>query len=272
MPKLRGSQATIRYEQDGEGPDIVWVSGGGGLAEDWNPYQLPFFRDRFRNTTFDNRGVGATECAAPLPWSMEDFARDTAELIEAVCTPPVAIVGLSLGAAIVQQVALDAPDLLRCAIAMGTGARSVGWGWDFQMAEIDFRRAGGRLDGMMAVTHYAAMMYPARVLGDRELWPKLRRDLEAYYATEANEGSVIAQWEPCATYDQTDRLPACTVPMHVVAFDQDVQAPPQDGKEVADLTPGAEFHLFEGMGHCSIYGHTQDILNPFLAETIERYL
>ena len=140
------------------------------------------------------------------------------------------------------------------------------------MAEIDFRKAGGRLDGMMAVTHYAAMLYPARVLGDRELWPKIRQELVDYFATDANEESLVAQWEPCVTYDQTNRLRDCKVPLHVVAFDQDVQAPPQDGKEVADLAPKAEYHLFEGMGHCSIYGHTHDILNPFIAETIERYL
>lgn len=272
MPTLNGSQAMIHYEQVGEGPDIVWVSGGGGLAEDWDAYQLPYFRDGFRNTTFDNRGVGTTVCDLPLPWQLEAFARDTAELIEAVCDPPVALAGLSFGAGIVQQVALDFPELLRCAIAMGTGARSVGWTWDYQMAEIEFRKAGGRLDGMMAVTHYAAMSYPARVLGDRELWPKLREELLAYYETDTNEESLIAQWEPCVLYDQTDRLPGCRVPLHVIAFDQDVQAPPEDGEEVADLCPGAEYHLFEGMGHCSIYGHTHDVLNPFIREIIERYL
>ena len=58
-----------------------------------------------------------------------------------------ALVGLSFGAGIVQQVALDFPELLRCAIAMGTGARSLGWTWDYQMAEIEYRKAGGRLDG-----------------------------------------------------------------------------------------------------------------------------
>jgi len=272
VPTLQGSQATIHYEQVGEGPDIVWVSGGGGLAEDWDDYQIPYFKDGFRNTTFDNRGIGTTRCGVPLPWPLEAFARDTGELIEMVCDAPVALVGLSFGAGIVQQVALDFPELLRCAIAMGTGAVSRGWTWDYQMAEIEYRKAGGRLDGMMAVTHYAAMAYPAQVLGDRELWPKIREGYLAYYETESNEESLIAQWEPCVLYDQTDRLPDCRVPLHVIAFDQDVQAPPQDGKEVVDLTPGAEYHLFEGMGHCSIYGHTHDVLNPFIKGIVERYL
>ena len=226
VPTIQGSRATIHYEQVGAGPDIVWVSGGGGLAEDWDTYQTPYFKVAFRNTTFDNRGIGTTRCAVPLPWSLEDFARDTAELIEAVCDPPVALVGLSFGAGIVQQVALDFPELLRCAIAMGTGARSVGWTWDYQMAEIEFRKAGGRLDGMMAVAHYAAMSYPAQVLGDRELWPKIRAAHLAYYETETNEKSLVAQWEPCVLFDQTARLPDCRVPLHVIAFDQDVQAVP----------------------------------------------
>ena len=60
--------------------------------------------------------------------------------------------------------------------------------------------------------------------------------------------------------------------MHVIAFSEDVQAPPQDGLEVAQLAANGEYHEFEGMGHCSIYGHTQDVLNPFIRELVERYL
>jgi pimeloyl-ACP methyl ester carboxylesterase len=145
------------------------------------------------------------------------------------------------------------------------------------MAEIEWRRAGHGFAGdasaaMMAVCHYAAMYYPARVLGDRELWPKLRDELLEEYATGVPEESVVAQWEPCVLYDQTARLPECRVPLHVVVFGEDVQAVPQDGEEVAALSPTAELHLFEGMGHCSIYGHTHDVLNPFIKGLVERYL
>jgi hypothetical protein len=41
---------------------------------------------------------------------------------------------------------------------------------------------------------------------------------------------------------------------------------------VAELVPGAEFYLFEGMRHCSIYGHTHDILNPFIRGLVERHV
>jgi len=272
MAKIQVSEATLRYEQVGEGPDIVWLSGGGDVGATWHRYQIPYFGGGFRNTTFDNRGIGKTTCASPLPWPIEAFALDTAELIRAVCEPPVAVVGLSMGALIAQQVCLDFPELVRCAVVMGTGANSVGWCWDYQEAEIEFRKAGGRLDGVMGATHYAAMLYPARALGDPELWSRIRTDLLEWMASGENEVSLIPQWDMCLRFDQSARLPECRVPMHVIAGAEDVQAPPQDAKVVADLVPGAEYHLFEGMGHCSIYGHMHDQLNPFIEGLIRRYL
>lgn len=277
MPQIELSEASIHYEQQGEGPDVVWISGGGGTAGSWDAYQMPYFRQFYRNTSLDCRGVGTTTCAVPMPWVLEDFARDVADLIKAVCKPPVVIIGLSFGGGIVQQVAIDYPELVRAGIAMGTGAVSIGWTWDYQMAEIEWRKAGNSFGKdktavMMAVTHYAAMYYPARVLGDRELWPRLRDELVEYYSTDLNEESLVAQWEPCVRFDQRQQLPKCQVKLHVIAFDQDVQAVPQDNEEVARLAPNAEFHVFEGMGHCSIYGHTHDILNPFIKRLIDKYI
>jgi pimeloyl-ACP methyl ester carboxylesterase len=73
-------------------------------------------------------------------------------------------------------------------------------------------------------------------------------------------------------YDQRDRLPSVTVPVHVIAFDQDIQAPPQDGEEMAAMITGAEFHLMEGMGHGSWWGPTHDELNPFIERLVEQHL
>jgi pimeloyl-ACP methyl ester carboxylesterase len=272
MSMFRGNAATVAYEQRGEGPDLVWVGGGGDAGDSWNAYQLPHFERSFRNTTFTNRGVSPTTCAQPLPWTIGDMARDAAELIEAVCDPPVIVAGLSMGGAIVLQLALDFPDLIRVGIPMGTAARSSGWLYDYMQAEIDYRLAGGTLSGMMAVSHYAAALYPARVLGDAELWPRIRTELSEWLATDANEESLIGQWDACQTFDVVERLPHCTVPLHVFAFAEDVQAPPAYGREIAELCPTAELHEFSGMGHCSIYGHTHEELNAEIERIARRYL
>ena len=63
MPTITRADIVTHYEQTGEGPDIVWICGGGGVPErTWNVYQVPEFPD-FRNTVFHNRGIGQTTAA-----------------------------------------------------------------------------------------------------------------------------------------------------------------------------------------------------------------
>jgi pimeloyl-ACP methyl ester carboxylesterase len=256
MPTLSHDQVSLYFEQSGSGPDIVWISGGGGLPEwTWVPYQLPAFPD-FRHTVFHNRGIGRTTCEQPGPWTIADFARDTAALIEHACDRGAIVVGKSMGGLIAIQLALERPDVVRLAIPMGVMARSTGWIHDYMRAEIEYRRNGGSLSGLLAVCHYASTLNPADELGDEESWTVLRRQYAGFGATEdnQNERSLILQWEACDTFDCVDRLPECSVPMHVVAFGQDVQAPPVYGRQVADLCPTAEFHMLEGHGHASLWG------------------
>lgn len=272
MPYFAGSKASIYYEQTGSGPDIVWVGGGGTQGHEWHMFQTPYFDANFRSTVFDNRGIGRTTCDEPLPWPLEDFAADLAELVKSVCNGPVFFIGSSLGSAIIQEVAITYPELVHCAIVMGTGARSSGWSWDYQEAEIEFRKRGGKLDGMMGVTHYASMLYPARVLGDPVLWPKLKALMMDWMGSGENEGSLIAQWDASLRFDQTDRLCKIRSPVHVIIFNEDIQASPQEGEELVQLIPNAEGHLMMGMGHGSWFGHAQDTLNPLFEQIMRRYI
>ena len=266
MPSVRGVDVQIHYEQVGDGPDIVWICGGGGLPErTWNPYQIPAFTE-FRSTVFHNRGIGRTECRQPLPWTMSDFARDTANLVEQVCRPPVIVVGKSMGALTATQLALDRPELVRLAIAMGTIGKSTGWVHDYMRAEIDYRKQGGSLEGLMGVCHYAAMLHPADELGDEETWELLKRQYSDF--EDENEQSLIGQWDACDTFDVYERLPDCRVPLHVVGFSEDVQAPPQYGRRVADLAPTGVFHLLEGHGHCSLWSPMRAVEANSLIRTI----
>jgi pimeloyl-ACP methyl ester carboxylesterase len=270
MPELATSNARIAYRQVGDGPDIVWVSGGGDRGDSWHDYQIPAFPG-YRHTTFDNRGIGATECTRPIPWSIADFARDTAELIEAVCEPPVIVAGLSMGGMIVLQLAIDRPDLMRCGISMGTAAWADGWLYDYMKAEVDFRRAGGELVGLLGATHYLAFLYPASALADPELYPQLRDGTLEWLGTGDNEESLIAQWDACCTFDCRDALPACQVPLHVFAFSEDLQAPAASGREVVQLAGNARLHEFDGLGHCSLYGHAQDVVNAEMQRVLDQY-
>ena len=255
MPVLQTDTTKLYYEQTGAGPDIVWVSGGGGLPEwTWIPHQLPWFQE-FRNTVFHNRGIGRTVCEQPGPWTIADFARDLAALIQAACDDPVIVVGKSMGALITVELALSYPELVSLAVPMGGLAKSTGWVHDYMRAEIEYRQRGGSLSGLMAICHYAATLNPADELGDEDSWERLKETYAGFGATEdnQNEKSLVLQWDACDTFDVTERLPFCVVPMHVFAFGQDVQAPPSYGTQLAELTPTGVLHLLEGYGHASLW-------------------
>ena len=99
---------------------------------------------------------------------------------------------------------------------------------------------------MLGVTHDAAMLYPARALGDCALWPKLNAPLLEWVEGGENEESLVPQWDASLRFDQRAALPGVKVPVHVIAFAEDVQAPPQDGEELARLIPGAGFTCRRG--------------------------
>ena len=265
MAFMEQDEARIRVAQGGKGDDIVWVPGGDAPAEYWVE-QFDYFHDDFRCTSFDPRGVGETT-SAPPPWTMRQFAADCARVIEAFCDPPVILTGLSMGALITQQVAIDFPHLVRLAIPMGTAARITGYTRDWMEAEIEFRRQGLTMTPEFAAAHYAAFAYPAQALGDEALWERIKAAYTPRFGKRDPE-MLIAQWQACLDFDCSADLETCPVPIHAVAFAQDVQTPPAMVKKVADLAADGHFHLLEGMGHVSFARHRPDEVNAYLARII----
>lgn len=270
MPVLTAGDARLFHEQTGAGPDVLWLAAGDLPGATWRRYQTPAFEPGYRNTTYDARGVGDTRSDTPPPWPIERHARDAIALVEAVCEPPVFLIGLSMGSLIAQQVGFERPDLVRAALVMGTCVRKTGFIRAWEEAEIALRRAGATLPPDFATAHYAMLMYPAEVLGDDEAWARVRPLVAADF--EARDGALLAaQWQACLDYDSTDLLPRCEVPIHAIAFSQDVQTPPARVREVAERARHGHFHLLEGLGHGSAFGHRPEAVNDLLLGIVAGY-
>ena len=258
--------ARMRAAIYGEGPEVVWISGGDAAAGYWVEQwvRLP----GFRHVCYDPRGVGETT-ADPPPWTIADYARDCAALIRALCEPPVIVAGLSMGGLIAQEVACRYPELVRLAVPMGTAARIEGFTRDWMEAEIAMREAGGPLPPVDFLTcHYTAFAYPAAALADPEVWARVK----AAYGPRFNErdpAMLIAQWRACLDYDGRRRLARCEVPMEVVAFVQDVQTPPGMVREVAKLAPRGRLHEVPGLGHVSFARHAPNQVAALLRALFE---
>jgi pimeloyl-ACP methyl ester carboxylesterase len=169
-----------------------------------------------------------------------------------------------MGSLIAQQLAHDRPDLVRAAIVMGTCVKKTGFIREWEEAEIALRRAGQELPPAFATAHYAMQYYPAEVLGDDEAWARIRPFVETDFG--ARDGRMLAaQWQACLDYDSTELLPRVRVPIHAVAFSEDVQTPPQRVREVAELAAHGHYHLLAGLGHGSAFGHRPDDVNACIA-------
>ena len=218
------ADAQFRVLQGGSGPDIVWVPGGDSPAHYWAE-QFEFFCHDLRSTAYDPRGAGETT-STPPPWSMKQFGDDCAGIIEAFCSPPVILAGLSMGSLITQQVAINHPHLVRLAIVMGTSARITGFTRDWMAAEIQARVDGAlAMPADFAACHYAAFAYPANALEDDALWERIKAAYTPRFA-DRDPQMLIAQWQACLDYDVTAALADCPVPIHAVAFSEDIQTPP----------------------------------------------
>ncbi len=265
---LAVSQATLAYRQSGTGPDVVWLAAGDNPGDNWRRYQTPTFDDAYRSTTYDARGVGATTSEREPPWSIAEHALDLAALIEAVCAPPVVLVGLSMGSLIAVQIAHDRPELVRAAVVTGTCVRKTGFIREWEQAEIDFRRQGGTLPAAFATAHYAMQYFPADALGDDETWERIKPLVSADFA-DRDGAMLAAQWQACLDYDSGPLLPSIVAPVHAVAFSEDVQTPPRRVREVAELAGDGHFHLLPGLGHGSAFGHRPDLVNAKLREIVD---
>ena len=62
------------------------------------------------------------------------------------------------------------------------------------------------------------------------------------------------------------------MPIHAVAFAQDVQTPPQRVREVAELAARGTYHVLEGCGHGSAFGHRPAQVNACLRGIVETHL
>ena len=175
-----------------------------------------------------------------------------------------------MGALIVQEMLLKYPELCKIGIAMGTSGKKSGFIHEWEEAEINFRNNGHELPSDFSLVHYALLMYPSEVLGDDELWNKCKPIVAKAYSNRDSE-MLSAQWQACLDYSALDDLPNCKRPLHVIAFDQDMQTPPAKSKLVSDASADGYFHLLTGMGHCSLFRHKPKLLSNKIREIISLY-
>jgi pimeloyl-ACP methyl ester carboxylesterase len=109
LEKVRVGDIEMAYKMFGKGDPVLLIQGLGGSMDAWEPTILRGLSSNHTVIIFDNRGVGNTTIGTNQ-FSIQQFANDTAGLLDALKIQKANILGHSLGSFIAQQFVLSHPE------------------------------------------------------------------------------------------------------------------------------------------------------------------
>jgi pimeloyl-ACP methyl ester carboxylesterase len=269
MPRATHAGTEIEYVTTGDpdDPALLMVNGLGSQLISWDIELVEAFVDRgFFVIRFDNRDAGLsgrTEAgfdvsarvasllageAAEVPYTLSDMADDALAVMDDLGVGSVHLLGISLGGMIAQTFAIRHPQRTASltSVMSHTGEAGVGATRPDVLNQILQPVADGREEYIeRQVNLFRTIGSPDHFDEDR-----VRSRAEAAYDRSFNPGGVAVQLlAVLASGDRAEGLARLDVPTFVIHGDQDPLVDVSGGVRTAELVPGAELDVIEGMGH-----------------------
>jgi pimeloyl-ACP methyl ester carboxylesterase len=120
--KVTVGDINIAYKQLGKSnaKPIILITGLGATLDMWSPLLLEqLTSSNYSVTIFDNRGTRNTT-AGTKQFSISQFAKDTAGLLDALKIPKADVIGYSLGSYLAQQLTIIYPNKVNSLVLIGS--------------------------------------------------------------------------------------------------------------------------------------------------------
>ncbi len=240
MPPHR-LQLGIAYDDSGSGIPTVFVHGFPLRRTMWNP-QVSGLSQISRCIVPDLRGFG--ESVVEGPYTMDRYANDIAELLDACSVRRAVIAGCSMGGYITFAFWRRHRERV-----LGLALCDTRPGADSEGA-LEKRRAmihAARTDGSAAV---AELMIDS-LLGPttRERCPEVEREVRAMMISTPVEGVTGAIEAMMNRPDSTPALATIDVPTVVITGEDDAIVPVSEARAMADAIRDSVFEVVPGAGH-----------------------
>jgi 3-oxoadipate enol-lactonase len=244
MPSVDAAGSELYYERAGEGEPLLLIQGMSATHLAWGRPFLSGLEPSFDCVIFDNRGMGRSG-EAELPFTVADMAGDAAALLDALEIETAHVVGISMGGAIAQELALAHPERIR---TLTLGATFCGGPESSLMAPEDLEVLGAAYASGDPVQVLRAMwelnLSPAFRAGDANFSAFLRMGS----SLRAPRPVVMQQMRACGEHDTSDRLHQLSMPTLVIHGTADRLIKPENGKLIARLIP-SPLEPLEDVGH-----------------------
>jgi 3-oxoadipate enol-lactonase len=259
MPHLEANGQRLYYEEHGEGEPLLCVMGLSADTLAWT-LQVPAWSERYRTIVFDNRDVGQSSEASG-EYEVTEMAADALGLADALELDRFHLLGLSMGGAISQEVALTAPErvltLTLCVTFGGAGA------WGRAQGEAWSRRVVG-MSPEERVEELLLLCLSERTFENSEFVEFLRQTLLANPHPQSAQ-AFVRQLRATSRHEVRERLGSLAMPVHVIGAEHDLLVPVWKSRELAELIPGAGLTVLEGSGH----GVNLEAAEPFNAAVLD---
>jgi pimeloyl-ACP methyl ester carboxylesterase len=267
VPVTTNDDVTMWFAAEGptsetaSGTPLLLIQGLGYTADLWFRL-LPGLSELRRTIRFDNRGVGRSS-VPPTPWSIEEMADDTVNVLDAAGVDRAHVFGVSMGGLIAQELALRCPDrvaglVLGCTHPGGSDAVRMDPAAATMLMD---RTPKSARDEIEASVPFLYAETTSRDDIDGDLAARLR------YALRATSywGQLNAMRQHGGTLS---RLPGITAPTLVLHGTSDRLVQPANAELIAAAIPGAQLQWLDGAGHLfwtDQTARTLPLVNDFLA-------
>jgi 3-oxoadipate enol-lactonase len=171
---------------------------------------------------------------------MDDLGSDLIALLDQLEIGRASLCGLSIGGMISMWAAAHAPERIERVVLCCTSARlGPPESWHERAATV-------RAKGVEAIAD--AVLGRWFTPGFREAHPEVLEGMRRILTATPREG-YAGCCEAIAEMDLTGDLPSITAPTLVLSAEHDPATPPEHGRRIAELIPGARFELVSNAAH-----------------------
>ena len=244
MSRVRVGDLELSYEVDGAGEPLLLVMGLGGDHHGWDLLRGDLAR-RYRLVLLDNRDAGASD-EARSAYGTADIAADALGVMDHLRIDRFHIAGASMGGAIAQQLALQAPTRVATMILIGTWGRTDAF---LHSILASWRLMAERLTPEEFLAALAPWAFTNRFF---ESPPPEVLALQAAFRERGVLESVAAyqrQVDACLGHDTLGLVPLLRTPTLVLVGENDILTPPRYGRALGAALPRAEVMLVPASGH-----------------------
>jgi 3-oxoadipate enol-lactonase len=243
MPGIAANGQQLYHEIHGQGDALLCVMGLGGDVSGWAGV-LPAWSERLSVVVFDNRDAGRSSYA-DSEYEVADMAADTIALADALGLERFHLLGMSLGGAIAQEMALALGDRvlsLTLCVSYAGGGRWLRDRARLEVAALDCRSEEALVDEMMLLTLSEETYEQASLIA-------YQRQLILSYPHRQRREGFVRQLLASSRHDASARLGSLTVPTHVIGAERDLLVPVWKSHQLAALIPHAKLTVIPGSGH-----------------------